>query len=214
MQPHLIISFDHYSEPGFLLRVETIASSLNPNANFPAPWPTQVPSPSQLTTTVAAYQVAYKNAAGGDKASIKVRKGQRTALSTMLQTVAHYLEIVANGNAGVLATSGYELRHDIVKSVLQTALGPLQNLKVTRASLSGGLLVHAKADPHADVYHVQTASADPSVEANWSATIEFVHCNRIELTGLTPSKTYYVRIRGFNRNGTGVWATSPGILVL
>ena len=101
-----------------------------------------------------------------------------------------------------------------VKSVLQTALGPLQNLKVTRASLSGGLLVHAKADPHADVYHVQMAFADPSVEANWSATIEYVHCNRIELTGLTPQKLYYVRLRAFNKNGNGLWVVSPGILVL
>jgi hypothetical protein len=61
---------------------------------------------------------------------------------------------------------------------------------------------------------VQVASADPSVATNWGATQEFVHCNRIELTGLTPNTTCYVRIRGFNKNGPGVWATSAGTLVL
>ena len=132
----------------------------------------------------------------------------------MLKTVAHYLEIVAAGDTAILATTGYELRKDIVKGVVAVVLEALQDLKVTRTPLSGGLLVHAKAEPHADVYHVQIASADPSVEANWGPTTEYVHCNRIELTGLTPNKTYYVRIRGFNKHGPGVWATSPGILVL
>jgi len=47
MQPHLIISFDHYNEPDFMMRVEGISTSLDPNANFPAPWPAQVPAPAE-----------------------------------------------------------------------------------------------------------------------------------------------------------------------
>jgi hypothetical protein len=214
MLPELIISFDHYNEAEYLLRVETIDTSLASNANFPVPWPAQVPAPATITTTVTNYKVAYKNASGGDKPAIKIRKGQRTALSTMLKTVAHYLEIVANGDAAVLATTGYELRQPIVKSVTQDVLGPLTNFKVSRGVASGTLVVHAKAEPRAAVYHVQTANADPSVEANWSATTEFEHCNRIELTGLTPQKLYYVRLRAFNKNGNGLWVVSPGILVL
>jgi len=214
MQPHLIISFSKYSEPGFLLLVENIEPSLLNNANFPTPWGTQVPDPTAISTAVTGYKAAYKNASGGDRALIKVRKGQRTALSKMLGKAAHYLEIVADGDVAKLATTGYDLRKDIVKSIVVSPLDALTGLKVSRTALSGGLLVHARAERLADVYHVQIASADPSVEANWGPTQEFVHCNRIELTGLTPNKTYYVRIRGFNKHGPGVWATSPGIQVL
>jgi hypothetical protein len=89
-----------------------------------------------------------------------------------------------------------------------------QDFRVTRGTLSGTLLVHARALPHVDVYTVQIATGDPSVEANWADAGTFRHCNRIELTGLTPTKTYYVRLRGFNRHGHGVWATSAGILVV
>jgi hypothetical protein len=214
MQPYLIIAFDKYNEPDFLLRVETIGLALPNNANFPVPWPAAVADPSAITTAVTNYGVAYKNAAGGDKAAIKVRVGQRTTLSTMLRNAAHYLEIVAAGNVAMLASTGYDLRKDVVKSLSQDPIEALANLKVTRTVLSGGLIVHAKADRRADIYHVQVASADPSVETNWGPTQEFVHCNRIELTGLTSGKVYYVRIRAFNKNGPGVWATSPGILVL
>jgi hypothetical protein len=214
MQAHLIIYFDQYNEPDFLLRAETIAPSLVNNQNFPTPWPAAVPDPGAITTAVTSYGVAYKNAAGGDKTAIKVRSGLRTGLATMFRTTAHYLEIVANGDVAKLATTGYDLRKDIVKSLVQTPLDALTDLRVKRTALSGGLLVHAKANRRADVYHVQVAFADPAVEANWGPTLEFVHCNRIELDGLTPQKTYYVRIRGFNKNGPGVWATSAGILVL
>jgi hypothetical protein len=214
MQPYLIVSFDRYNEPSSLLRVETIAPSLTGNANFPTPWPAQVPDPAAISSAVTNFQVAYKNAAGGDRAAIKVRKGQRTALSTMLRTTAHYLEIVAAGDVAKLATTGYGMRKDVVKSIAATPLGALTGLKVTRAPLSGGLIVHATAASQADVYHVQVATADPSVAANWGPTQEFVHCNRIALTGLTPNQTAYVRIRGFNKNGPGVWTTSAGILVL
>jgi len=214
MQPKLIISFEHLSEPGFLLLVTNVDTSLSTNNNFPLPWGNGVPTPAMISTAVAAYKLAYKAAEGGDRGLIKIRNTQRKALTAQLKKVAPYLEIVADGDAGVLATTGFTQRHDIVKGVAPVILAALTGLKVTRAALSGGLTVHAKADPHADVYHVQIASADPSVEANWSATVEYVHCNRIDLTGLTPTKTYYVRIRGFNKSGAGVWATSAGIVVL
>jgi hypothetical protein len=214
MQPKLIISFDTLSEPQFLLRVSTIGTSLDGNLAFPGPWPAAVPAAGLIVTGVTTYQGAYKDAKDGDRVKIKVRKGQRVILSGQLKTVAGYLEIVAAGDVGMLATTGYELRHDIVKSTDQEPLAPLRGLKVIRGTLSGVLLVHAQADAFADVYDLQIAFADPAVEANWTDLGNYARCNRIELTGLTPQKTYYVRIRGFNKNGYGAWATSPGILVL
>ena len=214
MQPFLIVSFEHYNEVEFLQRVEAIAPAVDPNANFPGPWPAPLMQPSWVTTTVAAYKAAYLAAAGGDKAKIKVRVAQRVALTKQLKPIAHYFEIVAAGDVSLLATTGYELRHDIVKSAAPEPVGALEDFKVTRAALSGGLIVHAKADPNADTYQVQIASADPSVAANWSAAGEFVHCNKIELMNLTPTKVYYVRMAGFNKAGLGVWTTSPGITVV
>ena len=35
-----------------------------------------------------------------------------------------------------------------------------------------------------------------------------------EFSGLRPGKTYYARLRAFNKNGHGVWTTSAGIILL
>jgi hypothetical protein len=214
MQPKLIISLDNLSEPDFLVRVESIGASLPGNAAFPEPWPAQVPAPGTILTAVTAYQATYNAAKDGDRAKIKIRTQARTSLTGQLKTVAPYLEIVAAGDVGKLATTGFQLRHDIVKSVAASPLSALGGLTVKRGALSGVLIVHARAEPAADVYNVQVASADPSVETNWSDAGTYSHCNRIELGGLTAGKTYYVRIRAFNKNGYGVWVASAGVLVL
>lgn len=214
MQAKVIISFENLSEPDFLARVETIGTSVTNNANFPEPWPAAVPPPAEISADVAAFKIAYQEAANGDRAKIKVRNDKRAALSAKLKKVGAYLEIVADGNVSVLSTSGFELRQDIVKSASKDPPPAPQDLKVNRGSLSGVLLIHARALPSVDVYDVQVATADPSVEASWSDAGTHTHCNRIEITGLTPGKTYYVRLRGFNKNGHGVWATSSGIPVL
>lgn len=210
----LIISFENLSEPGFLLKVTEISTSVLNNVSYPMPWPAQVVDPVALGAKVAKYHTLYKAAAHGDRVQIKARNDERALIMADLKTVAHYLEIVTPGNAAALATTGFDLRHPIVVSNNPEPLGALLHLRVTRTALGGGLLVHARAEPRADVYNVQIASADPSVEANWADAGNHPHCNRIELTGLTPGKTYYVRIRGFNKNGHGVWTTSAGTVVM
>ncbi len=214
MQPKLIISFEEYSEARFLARVVAIAASLVNSTDFPAPWPGSVLAPAALATAVANYQAAYKEASHGDRVKIAVRKGLRVQLTIELKKIAAYLEIVAAGDVGLLVTTGFELRRDIVRGLIVDPPSPMTGLKVTRGVLSGVLVFHAKADPTVSVYNLQIASGDPAVEANWSDVGSHKHCNRIQLTGLTPGKLYYMRIRGFNKNGYGPWTVSTGIVAL
>lgn len=214
MKSQLITDFSTLNEPQFLLQVETISVALPSNAFFPLPWPAQVLAPPAMGLKVAAYQLAYNKAKDGDRTQIKARVTARILLTGEFQTVAHYLQIVSNGDASMLATTGFPLRQIGVKSISTNPLGAPLDLAVTRTALPGGLHVHARSLLRAYVYNLEIATGDPSVEANWSDAGIYPHCNHITLTGLTAGKTYYVRLRGFNRNGHGVWATSPGILVL
>jgi hypothetical protein len=214
MKGKLIIGFENLSEPAFLLKIQAIAAALEGNANFPPPWPPQLVDPAKLVAQVSDYKDLYLAAQDGDRNNIKLRVTARVDLTDELKKIAPYLEIVADGDPGKLASSGYDQRHDIVKSAVVDPLGMLADLKVTRGVLPGTLHVHAKAEPKAISYHVQVALGDPSVESNWTAAGEFEHCNRIELTGLTTGKTYYVRICAFNKHGHGAWTTSAGVVVL
>ena len=214
MQSKLIVGFDVLSESAFLLRLETIAAGLEGNTSFPVPWPAQILDPVKLRAEVDAYKVLYTDASSGDRNKIKLRQTGRTKLTGELQKIAHYLEIVAAGDVGMLGSTGFELRHDIVKGVVVDPVGQLADVKLTRGVLPGSLQFHAKADPAALSYHVEISSSDPAVEAGWSVVGEYAHCNRIDITGLVAGKTYYVRIRAFSKAGMGLWTTSAGVVVL
>jgi predicted RNA-binding protein with TRAM domain len=214
MQGILIVGFDGLSEPAFLLRAESISAGAQNNAYFPVPWPAQILDPVKLKTEVDAYKVLYNEASSGDRNKIKLRQTGRTDLTVELKKVAHYYEIVAAGDVGMLSTTGFELRHDIIKSAVVDPIGMLADLKLSRGIVPGSLQLHAKADPAALSYHVEIASADPAVEANWSVVGEYPHCNRIDIQGLVAGKTYYVRIRAFSKAGMGLWTTSAGVVVL
>src|SRR5436305_272809 len=118
MQPQLIISFEHLSEGKFVIRSETIATSLPNKLSFPLPWAPGVPLPAEIQADVAAYQTVFQDAKDGDRAKIKVRTDKRSALTRKFKRVASYLELAADGDVSKLATTGFELRHDIVKSMV------------------------------------------------------------------------------------------------
>jgi hypothetical protein len=214
MQPKLIITFDRLGESDFLAKSELINTSLTANANFPLPWPTTVPTPTQLNTAFVAYQSAYNAAATNDSNKITLRVDARDNLTSILKKIAPYLEVVANGSVPMLQTTGYDLRRDANVPVTPAILPAPPNFRVVRGTLSGSLTIMASTLPGAGSYEVQQTTGDPTVEANWLAAGVFRHCSHIDLTGLTPGSKVSLRMRGIGSNGPGVWAPAVTIMVV
>jgi hypothetical protein len=68
--------------------------------------------------------------------------------------------------------------------------------------------------PSAGSYDLQMTTGDPTVEANWTDGGVFKSCRRIELRGLTPLKTYSVRLRALGASGYGAWSEAASVTVL
>ena len=214
MQAKLIITFENLSEPNFLAKAELINTSLTGNANFPPPFPAEVPTLAQLAAAFTAYQTAYNAATGHDQTAIATRNTARIALTTILKKLAPHLETASGGVVAKLTTTGYDLRHDIVQGTGTTPLAAPADFKITRGKLSGVLLVHARILPGAGSYQAQTTDGDPTVPANWKDAGTFVHCSHIELTALVPGKTYSVRLRGIGSHGPGAWTDHASLMVV
>jgi hypothetical protein len=217
MQPKLIIAFDTLSEINFFSKAQLIDTSLNSTtgtANFPPPWPASLPTPAMLHTSFLAYQSAYDAADGGDTNKIALRVAARDALTVILKRIAPYLEIVANGNVPILETTGYDLRHDIIRSQSSDPLPAPDNFQVVRGDLSGVLIASSDVLDGAGSFVTQLCTGDPAVAANWTDFTTTLHCSRVELAGLTPGKIYYVRMCGIGVNGRGVWTNAISIMVV
>ena len=214
MQPKLIVYFDNLSEDHFRTKAEHIVVCAANNPHFPEPWPAPVPSTATLQAHLASYQTAHDAAKNHDRAQATVRDVARSVVTKDFHVLAPYYEMSAGGDVTKLMTTGFDLRHEPVKNTSHEPLPAPAELKLTRAAQSGVLDLHAHSVPGADVYHVMVTTADPSLEANWVMFGAFPHCNKIPITGLTPGKIYFARIRAFNKNGDGQWATSGGVMAV
>ena len=83
-----------------------------------------------------------------------------------------------------------------------------------RGALSGTVVVHATKLKGANAYRIQKTDADPSIEANWRDCEPAYSCYKIVIAGLTPGRSYWVRMCGIGRDGAGVWAGPLSVMVV
>jgi hypothetical protein len=181
MQPKLIVTLERFGDADLLAKADLILASLRGNAHFPEPWPAQVPSLTQIRDALGAYRSAYHASQTNDSLKIKQREATHDALVELLKRLAPYLELIAQGDTNVLATTGYDLRRDIVRGVNCGKLPAPSNVNIEHGPDSGTLQVSVRRVPGARSYEMQIAQGDPNVEANWKHAVSSGNSTHIRL---------------------------------
>ncbi len=214
MQAKLILNFDRLSEADFLTKADTILVALTGNPRFPEPWPAPAPSLSALTAVYDSYRTAFHASRTQDVFKVGLRNEGRQTLSVMFRQLAPYLEFVAHGDAPALASTGYDLRRDPVRtSTVEPLLAP-EGFKVKHGAHSGSLAVRVKRVAGAGGYEVQTTQGDPTQETGWKHVLTALSSTRITLSDLPLMQSLWVRVRGIGIAGAGLWTEPVNIVVL
>ena len=213
MQAKLITTFDHLNESDFLAKAGTIVTNLTANPNYPEPWALQVATLAKLTTSYSAYLDNYHAALSHDRLKIALRNSARLALTEQLKSLIPYLEMVAQGDTHILATTGYDLRKDLVRGGSADILAAPDAFRVGHGAKSGSFDIHIAKLLGAGSYEVQITESDPAIEANWRHALTSLTAAHILLEDLTPGKAYWVRVRGIGTAGAGVWTEPVNLIV-
>ena len=214
MQAKLIVTFDRLSTSDFLVNSGSIVNAMTNNSHFPEPWAGLGLTLEQLTAAYTAYEETYHEALTRDTNKIAQRNATRQTLTDILKRLALSLELMAQGDVAALATTGFELRHDIVRTNSNELLPAPSDFRVTHGQLSGTFDVHVAGLAGAGSYDVHIAEDNPNLESNWRHAISSVNSLHIIVTGLTPGKNYWLRIRGLDSNGGGVWSDPISIFAI
>lgn len=214
MQAKLIISFEHLSEPDFLVKAENIVTAMTGNSDYSEPWPPQAPSLAELDLALNTYKKDYHASLTRDTVKIAQRISSRQNLSDLLKRLPSYLEFIAQGDIAMLSKTGYELRKNISYTPNNQILVAPSDFKVSHGTKKGTINIHTALLADAGSYEVQTTKGDPNVEANWQHATSSITCSQILLEGLIPTQIYWIRIRGIGRNGSGAWAEPISIIVV
>ncbi len=214
MQAKLIVTFDRLSITDFLAKSGAIIVAMTGNSHYPEPWVGQGLTLDQLKAAYTTFQDAYHASLTRDTLKIARRDTARQTLTELLKRLALYLELIAQGDTAILATTGYDLRHDIVRNTSNALLPAPADFRVSHGQKSGTLNVHVARLPGAGSYEVHIAQGDPTLESNWQHAVSSVTCGHILIEALIPAQSYWLRVRGINSHGGGVWTDPVSIIVV
>jgi hypothetical protein len=214
MQPKLILNFERLSEADFQTKAGLIIAVLTGNPRFPEPWPTPAPALATLSVANDSYRNAYHASRTQDSVQIGRRNESRLTLTAMLRQLAPYLEFVAHGDTAALASTGYDLRRDAVRtSSFEPLLAP-KGFKVQHGPHRGSLAVRVNRVAGAGSYEVQITQGDPTQDAGWQHALTALSSTRIILSDLPLLQSLWIRVRAIGIAGAGLWTAPVHIVVV
>lgn len=76
------------------------------------------------------------------------------------------------------------------------------------------MVARANGVKGAKSYELWVCDGDPMIESNWRYLTNSTRINHIEVTGLTPGKLYYFRIRAICSHGNGPWSNFVSMMAI
>jgi hypothetical protein len=178
-------------------------------ASFPALPITIAAFLALITTWDTALGESLKG--GSDRTTIK--NDARDALENALFKLGTYVNLVADGNKATIDLSGFD-SYNTTHAVGGGGVSFVpQNVRWEDGNVAGAATLRWKGDGKGSLYEVQTCTADPTVEANWTYRGSFSG-GRAELSGFTPGTIIWGRVRKIGTGGeVGGWSDPAQIRV-
>lgn len=142
----------------------------------------------------------------GSLVEVTAKNKARTALLRRMKQLSFQVNMVADGDAHLLASSGFILVGQ--PQVLRRPHAPLYG-HLEDGGKSGELILRFEAIPNAWEYEYQIASdLDASGEPDWGETQRTTNSQRNLVAPVTPGQRYYARVRSRNPKGESDWSVT------
>ena len=136
----------------------------------------------------------------------------RVALEGALGDDGSYVNTVAQGDASIVADSGYP-SYETGASPDYAPPGAPQNVVLRHGMLSGSLVARFRPERRRGVTEAETCIGDPNVEANWKPAGLFTG-GKATLSGFEPGTVVWVRFRTAGLNGVMGAASDPAKIMV
>lgn len=161
----------------------------------------------RLSEGVDRLQKAQDESQTRDSLKIAFRDKTRDEVSVILGRVVKHVELIANGDAAVLQSSGFELIPDRSKRPHISQPLPAPTLTLKHGPISGILIANAKPVPGAASYEFRITDSDPTISENFRPFGTFARGTHVTIPDRTPGRTYSVIARCIGTTGPGAWSS-------
>lgn len=198
MRPNIKLSLYKLAVLRLLALLNNVVEKMTENALV---FPTPPITLAAMVTLQTKFSKAINAATEGGTIARKERDNIIVEVRDTLRIQADYVRSVANGDAELLARSGFELSKmpEPIKEV-----GIPQRVKAEATDESGTLQISCAKTLGARMYRTEQASGDPALgEVTWTK-VAFTARQRAVITGLDPYKAYYFRVVAVGKSHEGL----------
>jgi fibronectin type III domain protein len=190
--PKLTIThnFSRTKVPALLTQAQKVMTNIN---GAPATFPNPPVPMTQIQADITALTASSAAATDGSKKDIAQRNKDHHTLEQDMTLTGAYVVKIANGDAAIIAASGFTAAPPRVHTTPQPLPQPATP-SVTQGN-SGQALVQMTPIPKAKSYEIQAAPMANGVPGTWTTTTVTAAKRPISIAGLTPGTTYAFRVR-------------------
>ncbi|MBP6575496.1 MAG: hypothetical protein KA230_13675 [Flavobacteriales bacterium] len=163
-----------------------VAGKLTDNPHFPEP---AVP-PAELLEAKSKLTNLISLATNGSLQSLLQRKDAEAHMCSLLRKEADYVRLIAQGNATILTTSGFELRSE--RGAISSLAAP-KGLRARMTGIPGGVYLQCSPVHGAHFYEVWTAGA-AGLAGEWQLLTTSTR-TRIMLSGLESARYHHFKVK-------------------
>lgn len=180
----IIIDYRRLTDGDFVTKVRCIITALTGNPDFQNP----IPTLAELQAALDAFNSAIEAAADGSRPHIVIKNQSRIALAEVVRQLGMFVMFTANGDAAILAGSGY----DLSKVPGSQTLNKPGLVKMTEGVSSGMLVVSVKRPAGAKSF-LHELTPDPiTPESNWQSVPGSK--SKYTFADLVAGKKYWARV--------------------
>lgn len=204
----IYISYDKWDDYSLASLAGKTLTCMKDNTAFPEPRPAM----TVYETLVDDYRTKQEIAATrGSQLEKKARDNARAKLLKAMKEIAFYVNSVADGNAELLASSGF----DLVSPPRATGFPGIPiNVRLLDGRVSGEAKLMfgslAVAWGYEYTYALITEADGTPI---WGDIERTTSSRQNFISGLTPADRIYVRVRAYNGKGTGDWTEPVSFIV-
>jgi hypothetical protein len=191
-----------------------VKASLANNPFFANPSPDFTAAYTLVCETIDKLQAAQDESLAGGSQKKQYRDAMAEELVSALKKLAKYVDLVADGDAKILKSSGFEIVETGSKKSRVPAQLPTLQVNMTHGPEQGTFLAKAKAVSYVLSYEAHIAQGDPTTPDNWGHYGFFPQCSHMLITNRTAGQNYSMRFRVITAKGEGPWSAVHTLMSL
>jgi hypothetical protein len=202
-QLRVLLALLYYPVMIFLQTARDIVTAMTGNANYATPFPTL----ADIGTALDDLEAKITAAAGRDLVAIAARNVSWQTAKTLLRQLAGYVQMQCQNDLEILLTSGFRATKTPGPIGL---LAPPENLSILYRK-SGEVLLSMDAIRGTTGGYPIEQSEDGGP---WTGLLNSPKARLVEITGLTPTKTYRLRAAAVGTKGQSGWSNPVEFIAL